>query len=72
MTGWLKAGNNAVITGGASGIGLAAATHYLSAGMNVLIADLDEDALSSLRRKTRRSTASVPGPMVMATTTWWM
>jgi NAD(P)-dependent dehydrogenase (short-subunit alcohol dehydrogenase family) len=47
MTDWLKAGNNAVITGGASGIGLAAATHYLSAGMNVLIADLDEDALST-------------------------
>ena len=47
MTDWLKAGNNAVITGGASGIGLAAATHYLSAGMNVLIADLNEDALST-------------------------
>ena len=38
-------GKTAIITGGASGIGLAAATHYLSAGMNVLIADLDEDAL---------------------------
>ena len=38
MTDWLKAGNAAVITGGASGIGLAAAKRYLDAGMRVLIA----------------------------------
>ena len=47
MTEWLKAGNTAVITGGASGIGLAAAQHYAANGMNVVLADLDEDALQS-------------------------
>lgn len=46
MTDWLRPGNNAVITGGASGIGFAAARHYLAVGMNVLIADLSEDALA--------------------------
>ena len=47
MTDWLNAGNNAVITGGASGIGLAAAKRYVSEGMNVLIADVDEDLLAT-------------------------
>lgn len=47
MTNWLKPNNNAVITGGASGIGLAAAQRYLHEGMNVLIADVDEEALAN-------------------------
>lgn len=46
MTDWMKEGNAAVITGGASGIGLAAARRYLEAGMRVLIADLNEDSLN--------------------------
>lgn len=46
MTDWMKPGNAAVITGGASGIGLAAARRYLAAGMRVLIADLNEEALA--------------------------
>lgn len=45
MTQWMKPGNNAVITGGASGIGLAAARRFLAADMQVLISDIDEDAL---------------------------
>ncbi|KQV73169.1 SDR family NAD(P)-dependent oxidoreductase [Rhizobium sp. Root1220] len=36
----IKKSNVAVITGGASGIGLAAAKHFASAGMSVAIADL--------------------------------
>ena len=47
MPSWLAQGNNAVITGGASGIGLAAAAHYLQHDMNVLIADANEDALAA-------------------------
>src|SRR5436189_160728 len=38
--------NVAVITGGASGIGLAAATHFASLGMKVCIADIGVDRLT--------------------------
>ena len=44
---WLRAGNNAVITGGANGIGLAAAKALRERGMRVLIADQDEKALQA-------------------------
>ena len=57
MTDWLKAGNNAVITGGASGIGLATARYYLSKGMNVLIADLAEEALATVSDSLSMSVA---------------
>lgn len=46
MTNWLKPNHNAVITGGASGIGFAAAQRYLREGLNVLIADINEEALA--------------------------
>ena len=48
MTEWLKSGNTAVITGGANGIGLAAAEHYMSRGMNVVIADTNAEALDAI------------------------
>ena len=41
----LISGSVAVVTGGASGIGLAAATRFAEAGMRVCIADLGGDAL---------------------------
>jgi NAD(P)-dependent dehydrogenase (short-subunit alcohol dehydrogenase family) len=41
----ITAGRTAVITGGASGIGLAAAVRFASLGLNVVIADLDTAAL---------------------------
>ena len=44
----LKEGNVAVITGGADGIGLAAAKYYQSLGMEVCIADIDAAKLSQL------------------------
>lgn len=44
---WLKEGNTAVITGGANGIGYAAAERFLKSGMNVLIADIAEDAMNA-------------------------
>ena len=42
----LQEGNSAVITGGADGIGYAAAQHFLNLGMRVLIADIDSDRLA--------------------------
>lgn len=47
MTDFRHPGNGAVITGGASGIGLAAAKQMVSDGMNVLIADRNEEALTA-------------------------
>jgi len=43
--------NVAVITGGASGIGLAAAMRFAGLGMTVCIADLDEDRLAEAAAK---------------------
>jgi NAD(P)-dependent dehydrogenase (short-subunit alcohol dehydrogenase family) len=42
----LSPNNVAVITGGASGIGLAAATHFARIGMKVCIADIGKDRLA--------------------------
>lgn len=44
-----KKSNVAVITGGASGIGLAAAKHFAKAGMSVVIADLGQKKLAKAR-----------------------
>lgn len=41
-----KAGNTALITGGASGIGLAMAKKCFGYGMNVVIADNNKEALN--------------------------
>ena len=45
MAKWFREGGVAVITGGANGIGFAAAECFLSAGMQVCIADLDAAGL---------------------------
>jgi len=41
-------GNTAVITGGASGIGLALAQKCLASGMKVLVADYNDELLSKM------------------------
>ncbi len=46
MTDWMKPGNVAVITGGASGIGLAAAKAYAEKGMRIAIIDRDQNTLN--------------------------
>ncbi len=43
----IEAGRTAVITGAASGIGLAAAERFLSLGMNVVMADINAEMLSA-------------------------
>jgi NAD(P)-dependent dehydrogenase (short-subunit alcohol dehydrogenase family) len=47
----LSAGSVAVITGGASGIGLAAAMNFAGLGMRVCIADIGDDRLAEAQQK---------------------
>ncbi|NND90357.1 MAG: SDR family NAD(P)-dependent oxidoreductase [Granulosicoccus sp.] len=44
----IRPGHVAVVTGGASGIGLAAVQRFLETGMKVCIVDIDDDALAGL------------------------
>ena len=53
------AGKNAFVTGGASGIGLAMAQAFLREGMNVVIVDVDRDALAEAERQLAGSNAKV-------------
>ena len=46
----IKKNHNAVITGGASGIGLAAGKSFTKAGMNILLADIDQKKLEEAQR----------------------
>src|ERR1043166_2854496 len=48
----------AVITGGASGIGLAAAMHFAALGMKVCAADIGDDALKAAEAKLSAASPS--------------
>ena len=52
-------GKTAFVTGGASGIGFAMAQAFLNEGMNVVIADVDADALASAEAALVGSNAEV-------------
>ena len=43
--GFSISGKTAIITGAANGIGLAISKHFLNAGANVIMADIDEERL---------------------------
>src|ERR1700732_687413 len=58
----LAQGRVAVITGGASGIGLAAAKRFATMGMKICLADLSQDALD-------RAAAEMPGASVITVPT---
>jgi NAD(P)-dependent dehydrogenase (short-subunit alcohol dehydrogenase family) len=48
-----SSGNVAVVTGAASGIGLAAARRFAQLGMKIVLADLAGSALERARPRTR-------------------
>jgi NAD(P)-dependent dehydrogenase (short-subunit alcohol dehydrogenase family) len=52
-------GNVAVITGGASGIGLAMAERFITEGMSVLLADIDEPKLRNVEARLTEAGADV-------------
>lgn len=52
-------GKTAFVTGGASGIGFAMAQAFLNEGMNVVIVDIDENALAQAEKKLAGSNARV-------------
>ena len=63
----LAKGGVAVVTGGASGIGLAAATRLAANGLRVCLADLGEDRLAAAREVLVAGGAGADGVMVVET-----
>ncbi len=64
----LTAGHCAVITGGASGIGLAAAKRFAAMGLNVVIADLAGDRLDAAAAEVAAASTAGEGGVLAAPT----
>ena len=64
----LAAGRVAVITGAASGIGLAAARRFVGMGMRVCLADLGSDALDAARAAVAPASGSASGDVMAVAT----
>ena len=63
----LAPGATAVITGAASGIGLAAATRFAQAGLNVVMADLPGEALGAAQAAVAQTAARPAGVLAVPT-----
>ena len=58
------AGKTAVVTGGASGMGLAFARRFAAEGMNVVLADIEEDSLNAQVQRLEQEERHVLGVVV--------
>ncbi|MXX79583.1 MAG: SDR family NAD(P)-dependent oxidoreductase, partial [Chloroflexi bacterium] len=58
------AGKTAVVTGAASGMGLAFARRFAAEGMNVVLADIEEDALNAQVVRLQQEERNVLGVVV--------
>ncbi|MXY87116.1 MAG: SDR family NAD(P)-dependent oxidoreductase, partial [Chloroflexi bacterium] len=58
------AGKTAVVTGAASGMGLAFARRFAAEGMNVVLADIEEDALTAQVTRLEQEERNVLGVVV--------
>ncbi len=65
MPEWMQEGRTAVVTGAAGGIGFEAASRYAAAGMNIVVADVKEDALKEAEAALAETAGSADRVMTL-------